>query len=562
MSGRAVLHIEVGILAAALGCTLGCDRGLGVDAPSDLDPPILNVASPDRGTQSVGGGTVRVEGSAWDAESGIASVEVNGQPAYVDANGAFVATLDLEPGLLLLHTVAIDHGGNRTTDTRSILSGTFVPLETPLDKGLAANLSAESFATIASAAETYANQQDLGAMVQPFNPVFQKGVNCLRASLEIADIQTSDIRLSLEPYSGGLMLAAEIDDLDVDMDIPYEANCNDGKTTARLTADTLRISAELDISMANDRFVVEIASARASFQGFALYFAFIPDDVQDLIQDYMDNVVANVLVGQIEKLVAPKLMTALDGVAAGKTIDVLGNPLTVHVTPDQISFTEAGAFVVLDTTLEARRAPDYGVGYLSTPGTMPLMAGQVGFGLAVADDTANQLLSTMWASGSLDRTLPVGGGEYGEVGVLYDSLHLSAMVPPVVLATDSGLRVVLGDLRCALEKVGEPVTVMVVNATADLTVAGNPDGTLSLALDNSAIYVDFEAALGTNALADDQVEMLTSFLGSRALAVLGSLVGNVPVPSVGGLAVTDIEVDLGDSGAGYLVAGGRLVPAE
>jgi len=551
-------------LLAAAASIIGCgDRGLGPDGPSDLTAPSLIVTAPHRATLSTGGGWIRVEGVATDRESGLHRVEVNGIPATVSADGSFMATVPLTAGTLLLHTVAFDADGNRATDTRSVLSGSFVALDTPVDRAFAAAVSADGFASIADVAESKINQTDLGAAVQSLNPVFEKGFTCLRAALEIADIDTSAVRIQLVPHAGGLRLEAEIDNLDVPMDIPFELACANGDATARLRASRFSIAADLDVGIRSGQFTVEIGAGQAWFEGFLLDVAFVPGDVLNLIYDDIDNVVANVLVGQVESIVGPKLRDALNGLAAGKAIELLGSTIVVQISPEAISFADAGAHVSLNASMEARRVPDSGLGYLSTPEALPELtpATTPGLSVAMADDAGNQLLSGLWASGALDQTLPLGGGEYGEVGVLFDAVHLSALLPPVLRATDQGLSVVLGDLLCAFEKDGLASTTVIINASADLAVTSHPDGTLSLTLGDPVVHADFEAAIGANALADQEVETLAAFVGTRALTVLGSMVGHVPVPAIGGVALEDLAIDLGQTHPGYLVLGGRLSDA-
>src|SRR5687768_10949217 len=124
---------------------------------------------------------------------------------------------------------------------------------------------------------------------------------------------------------------------------------------------------------------------------------------------------------------------SLAGLNDTKTIDVLGTQVDVDVKPSQINFTRDGGMVLLHTSLRAQR--DSG-SFVYVPNTLPAMDMSHGFQLAIADDTANQLLTSMWSAGGMDKTIELANGSYGEVGKLYDSVQLEVKVPPYLDATN------------------------------------------------------------------------------------------------------------------------------
>jgi hypothetical protein len=234
--------------------------------------------------------------------------------------------------------------------------------------------------------------------------------------------------------------------------------------------------------------------------------------------------------------------------------------VTVAISPRELTVEEAGVRLVLDATLSAAGATG---AYLVSPGPLPALDSADGFDLAIADDVANQALAAFTAAGGLDRVLELGGGEYGEVGELFDRIHIRAPLPPVVTAEPDGLVLAVGDLRCDFEKdeAGGTVstTSIALSASARVNLVAGDDGAVRMTVAEPDVSADFEEASGANSLAEPEVERLGAFAGGRAVGALGSLIGAVPIPSVLGLSVADLAVESAPGGSGYLVARGRLV---
>ncbi|HWM84482.1 MAG TPA: hypothetical protein VNO33_01565, partial [Kofleriaceae bacterium] len=172
-------------------------------------------------------------------------------------------------------------------------------------------------------------------------------------------------------------------------------------------------------------------------------------------------------------------------------------------------------------------------------------------------------LAAFTAAGGLDQELALGGGEYGEVGELFDRVRIAAPLPPVVTATSDGLVLTAGDLRVDFEKdeAGGAVstTSIALSASARVNLVVTDSGAVRLAVNEPVIHADFEEAAGANSLAEPEIERLASFAGGRALGAVGSLIGEVPLPSVLGLTVADLSVTTAEDGSGYLVARGQLI---
>ena len=90
----------------------------------------------------------------------------------------------------------------------------------------------------------------------------------------------------------------------------------------------------------------------------------------------------------------------------------------------------------LDTSLRARG--DKGQ-FVFVANDAPKLDMKNDLELAVADDAANQLLTSMWSARAFDTEIELATGAYGKVGDYYDSVQLQLVVPPHVEATGSPL---------------------------------------------------------------------------------------------------------------------------
>jgi hypothetical protein len=181
-----------------------------------------------------------------------------------------------------------------------------------------------------------------------------------------------------------------------------------------------------------------------------------------------------------------------------------------------------------------------------------------GFQMAVADDAANQLLTSLWSAKALDKTIDLKNGSYGEVGKLYDSVEISAAAPPFVDASGSGLVLTIGDLMATFKNGGSIVTNVAINAQVDLKVTSNADGSLHFDVGTPTTYVDVldDASVdGANQLSNADFEAITSFALSRVIAVGSGSLAAVPLPSVGGVSLQNLTVA---EQAGYLVVDGQV----
>jgi hypothetical protein len=256
------------------------------------------------------------------------------------------------------------------------------------------------------------------------------------------------------------------------------------------------------------------------------------------------------------QLVVPALNSALGSLNDTRTVSVLGTPVDLHVAPARIAFDASGAVIELDTALRAHG--DTGApGYVFLPSQEPAMATDRGFALAVADDAANQLLTSLWAARGLDRGFDLTTGSYGDIGTLYDRVELAAGVPPSISASGGALRLTIGDLIASFKNGDALATQVAVSAEVDVRVVGDASGLPRLDVGTPTTYVDVldEHVTGANVLSNAQFEVIASFALARVIAIGSGAIGAIPLPALGGVAVTDLAIT---AQTGYLVVNGGV----
>lgn len=539
-------------LAAAAGCA---DKAYDPNAPAiDPNAPRIHITSPARGTIAGDVHTVTVTGTATD-DTAVTSVSVNGVAATFTTDGTWTAEVPVKPGTNLLHAIATDAQGNAGKESRAVVAGPLANLAQEVPQGITATLSAQTFQAIGKGTAGFLTQGDLAPMVASSNPVWDLGggPDCLYVQASITSITFGKADVTLAPQDGGLWLDVELDQANIGMHLQYAAACVDGSRDITIGASHISVSGNMAVGVAGRDFDIHLANPNVSITGFNVELGGIPGAIVDML--HLDTAMGPLLGWATEKFVVPMVDKALAGLNSAKTMSVLGTMVDVDMKPSDIQFSSAGAIVILDTSLRAHG--DSGQ-FVFTDNTVPTMDVSHGFQMAVADDAANQLLTSLWSAKALDKTMDLENGSYGEIGKLYDSVEISAAAPPFVDASGTGLVLTVGDLMATFKNGGSIVTNVAINAQVDLEVTTNPDGSLHFDVGNPTTYVDVldDASVdGANQLSNADFEAITSFALSRVIAVGAGSLAAVPLPSVGGVGLQNLTVA---EQAGYLVVDGEV----
>ena len=551
---RSIQLVTLGLVVAAAGCA---DHPYNPSGPAvDPNAPVVHITSPDRGTFAGDVPSITVSGTATD-DTSVASVTVSGVTAQLASDGTWSATVPVVAGTNLLHAIATDGSGNTGKESRAVVAGPTSKIDMAVPQAVTASLSAETFAAIGKGASSFLTTGDLESLVAPGNPVLDLGggPDCLYVQASITSISIGGADITMPPQDGGLAFDAELDDVQIGMHLDYAAACIDGSRDITVGASHVSVSGPLNIGMAaSGGFDIALDNPNVTLTGFTADLGGIPGAIVSLLN--LDTAMGPVLGWATEKFVVPQINNALAGLNTTKTVDVLGTPVDINVTPSQINFSDAGGVVALDTSLRAHGDAN-GPGFVYVPNTQPAMDLSQGFQLAIADDTANQLLASLWAAKGLDQTIDLHTGPYGDVGTLFDSVELQAMVPPYVDATGDGLELTIGDLMATFKSGDQVATKIAINAQVDIKVTTAADGSMRLDVGTPTTYVDIldDGVQGANELSNAQFEAITSFALSRIVAYGSGALGAVPMPSVGGVSVGNLSI--GEQ-TGYLVVNGEI----
>jgi hypothetical protein len=539
--------ITVGLAACA-------DNAYDPDAPAiDPNAPRVRITSPVRGTIAGNVQTVTVTGTATD-DSGVASVTVNGVPATLAADGTFSAQVPVEPGTNLLHAVARDLQGNTGKESRAVVAGPMATLARQVPDGITATISAQTIDAIARGAATFIQDGNLTAAVQPMNPVLDigGGPDCLYAQARITAMDVGTASIVMAPQNGGIFLTGDLRNVRVDMRLDWAVSCLNGSRNIVISAQRVAVQGMLKIGIAGRDFDIKLENQNVTITGFDLQLGGIPGAVVDMLR--LDTMMGPILGWATERFVVPMVNKSLKGLNETKTITALGKQIDVDIKPSQIRFTRDGGMVLLHTTLRAKG--DSG-SFVFVPNTLPAMDVTQGFQLAVADDAPNQLMTSLWSAKGLDMALELQTGSYGEVGKLYDAVQLETMVPPYVDASGDALVLTVGDMVASFKLGSSVVTQVAINAQVQLKVVKDSAGALRFDVGTPTTYVDIldDGIEGSNQLSNSEFEAIVSFALSRIIAVGSGSVGAIPLPSFGGVGVTQLSIA---PQHGYLIVAGEV----
>lgn len=534
--------------------TTACSSGNGPDG----DPPVLKIISPTRGTIQSGLADVEVRGvvtPAPDLGDGpgqpIASVEINGVPAQVAADGTFTALVPIGAGATMLKTIATDQGGNEATDTRTIEAGTLLPIDSVIDNGLTAAISADAFSKIGTMASNLIKTTDLGAMVQTMNPVVDSGdgPDCLYAQAFIQDLDMSNAQIRLTPYAGGITLWAQIDGLNVPMTTQYAVACLDGDTDVRILADRVTIQGDLNVAVAGGRLQISLDNPDVALDNLDIQASGLPGTIIDMLS--LDTAIEWIVPYAVDLFVEPMLNDALAGIAsiAPVTVAVAGHDITMAVTPAAIDFTPAAGTVRLNSQFHVAGS-EASPGFIYTENGLPSMTAGNGFQIAMADDAINQLVGGFWAVGAMNMTIPHEAGQF-------DTIKTEARLPPMMSAssTDGDMKLVVGDMMVTLVAQGVEEARLAFNVAISLSM-DSTGSIMKLSLDPPEVDIDTTDEIPnlTN-LSDDDLEAIHHAVIDSMMDQMLPLIGAIPLPTLAGVHLTDVDI----SGKnGYVTIDGAL----
>ncbi len=543
---RNLLTITTGLLLV----TAACDSGPGA-LP---EPPILKVTSPQRSLIQNGAGQILVTGTVTPNADGdaISKVLVNNVAANVNADGSFQATIQIQPGATLIHTVASAVNGAEAKDTRAIHAGDLRPNGTTIDRAVTAAISTEAFAKISTAAGTMIEGMDLGAMVAPMNPMIhsgdENGEDCLFGRAYIDDINMSNVTITMVPKVGGLTFRAQIDNLDVPGHARFAVSCVKGTSTIRVTASKVVVGGTLVVTPDGMRgFKTDLQSPVVQLTNLNVDASGVPEWMEDMIANGMESVINRFAPLAIK----PMINQALGGLGGPQTLDLLGRKVDLQVAPAEVKFDANGGVVVMNMKMLIQ-GTEAAKGFIYTDNGMPVLDPGDGFQIGLADDLANQMMGQAGAIGLLNLEVPASGGTF-------DNSSLAMSLPPMISAdpADGRMKVILGDMFITFTSHGTPVGKAAISAKIDLKIESANNGYgVAIQLGTPEIFVtvldDIENA---TLLQDEDLARSVEICLQAQISSISKLLTGIPLPSVAGLQMRNVSVGADN---GYVMVNGAF----
>jgi hypothetical protein len=555
-------HLFLPLLVAAGACA---DRGLAEEAPRDAVAPRIDVRAPARGSILQSGSSVEVRGTVSD-DTGVAKLTINGNIVQVNGDGTFVAVTAAQPGITLLHTVVTDLDGNQQSDTRAVLGGTLVPVETPVKDAVVVNLDKNAWHIAGELAGRALGNLDLEPVFKDMNPIVDLPVPCLGARVDVERVRKGAVKITLVPVDGGLDVYAEVGSIDVGLKVAYDVGCEKGVAYPSVTATKFALAGRFGMATdAEGQLALDTSETEAWFEGFRLNSTLLPGEVTDLVEEPIGAVLAHLVSEEVQKQV-PQL---LGGLLTGKdhVLDIEAQTVTIAVKPTSVYFDAAGGRIALDTKVVVHGAP--GSVYPASAAPRPTVAHVSGKSIQVggADDAMNQVLASLWGAGIFNLTFSVDqAGSYAGLGVLFDRVEVAPRLPPVVTALPSGggLRVALGDVEAHFIKArpGEPVkTVTRLSVSVETTVTATVrENRVTLVAAEPVVWLDVlaDGVTGANPFNQESVRQLGSFAAKNLVDFVVQMAGEVPIPAVEGMTIIDAHATTGEAAGGYMVVTGNV----
>lgn len=530
----------------------------GACATEEVEQPAsfrIEISSPSRGSlrstlgaQEVTGRLVSLDGT----EIVGATMDINGTPVTVNFDGTFSGQVPLSLGTNLIHTNARDAAGHKTADTRAVLAGASAAVDSPLEDSMNVAISDDAFAKIASAAGTLISTIDMAEMLSPMNPVVnvgaEAGEDCLFAKANVLDVNFASPRISMVPVDGGMAFEVELFNLDVPLHAWYAAACVDGATDIRVTASRVFVSGVMDMHIMNGKIQADLNQPDVQIDGFQLDASGVPGSVLNLID--MNSAMAKIISWGLEKFMGPMVsdaLTSFEGV--DQTLSLMGHQLHIGMAPTTIDMTSAGAIIRMDSQISIIGS-EKTQGYVFTPNGAPTVTAADGFQLAVADDVANQLLAGFWEVGGLNMSVPHKAGPF-------DTLTVSAKLPPRVTGTAGNLKIVVGDMMATLSTAGVPQATLALNLELDLVVDGTGNVIKLKVAENPTVHADVveEETANVTGFNNDDLDALLELSISHMVETISTVIGEIPVPSIAGVTVDNLNVGGRD---GFVTVTGAL----
>lgn len=539
------------VVASCLAGLFGCSS---TTTGSDDAPPRIEITSPARGT-FVEGSSVEVTGKVTDDKSGVRAL-INGTEVVPAADGSFTTTVTVTTGISIIESHAIDSANNDTRDVRAVMAGTLATADGSMASPLGARVGTQGFDKIGSALAITAKAIDFKAAAMAMNPVYRSS-GCNSATINVENLTLSNIAVKLVPQTGKLNAGVDITNVNVQMHANFRAVCISGSTTIKVHASMAHVKGDLAVAVAGGKLATTLPAATVTLDGFTIDIGGVPGVLENLIKGEARKAVENALTTVIKDKV-PKLANDTFAGLLAKPVnaDVLGHTLSLSAVPKQVQLSADGLFVAVDTKVKV----EGGEGGMFVASPSPMSASLMpttGVGLAVADDTLNQLFSGLWAAGAIDQELKLDG-QLAVLSALLDddaaSLRITAALPPTVAGDADALHLTIGDLMLSVKDAnGTEIQNIALSVKTTLEASPTQTGAITLTVGQPTLFAQVisQNEEVDRPMTDEQFEGIINgawgLIGSQADTALAGLT----MPSLAGVTLGAPSLE---GRSGYVVA--------
>ncbi len=520
----------------------------------DSSGPSLFVNTPARGTWTEDV-TTTVSGTVIEEYSLLNALLVNGLIVQPEAAGTFNTETDLNEGVTVIETDAIDSDGNISNDARAVLSGNFEPKDEGIEDAIQAYLGSNGINSLEDNLEDIVGNINLSDVL-PANPLASQGVAWCTAYVNVNNLSYGNIGLDIDPQSNGyIKLTMTLPNIDMDLDVPLNGGswwqpCPD--FSGSVSASSVTAEVLLNPYVSNNQVYTSIASSSSninglnvSLSGWGSVLNFIVNLFEGTIADLLEDEVSNVLSNEVP----PLLNDFLQSLELVTSFDLMGTLFTLEAYPSSIFADNHGLGFGLETnvTADGWSLPNTGLGSFAEGYAAPTFASNSGYNIALSTDVINQLLYQVWGSGFMSQELSLSelGVSGSDIEVLFPNssdlrITIEPMLPPIVTYDAGALNLEMGELYLAVHNgdysagdirleiythIFAPID-MTVNATSILATVGEPNTYFDV------VYPS-EGARGTETLLGAVIPML--------LPTFTDAISEIPLPSFSGVTLSNIN---------------------
>ena len=551
-------------------------------APESVDQlPLLTVTAPERGA-FYGTDEVRIQGSAIPGSADLSSLVANGIEINLEAGGEFAQILPTETGLNLIGTRLEDFAGKRAVDGRAFYWGeSYFPGDF-VEKGLRMRLGPdllddndEELDDAASLIELAASDPALADLIVGTE------IEDENYDFVLTGMSLNSAIVDITPQEGTLVIEAELQDFWLGFDIENILGQSYLNTVGEAEADTVSLQMEVALSMSSGSLESSAAEANTSLSGFAITVDYFPDFLEGYLADWTQDYLQDVASETIQEVVADLLKDFIEGLTADTSvsgIDLYTTLDSVEIRSSGIRLTADVGAVGADLSSLPRTASSP-----KTPSPVPSwdVLPDTPIALAVDDDMINQVLFSLWSSGSLsgiefsgtELALLAGAPIEAPLGPVTGA-SLGADLPPMLRASESPEMTAdmgIGELRLQIAREDGILHDFSVSAWLGMEATLTESGNIAVKLDNRPAYIPMEVGVlewDPNLDPSDLsalIRLMMPPLFGRAGSLAPSLeVPTVPLGAVLGIeALDDItiglkEADFSLNEDNWLVLGGAL----